>query len=305
MHHSMTPARHSFAARRSSSRMSFSRRPSEDGRRPSNNRAESAQSNVSLGTQLNRRQAADEAAAEDQNEEDGLLGGVFRRLGFGASRDADEEEGGDGVSRMSRRSFTSQRSRSRPHIGRRSSSRSNAPSEAVSDGDASPPPSSDENWGYSSNDDDGGSDTSDRGSFRSENNDLVPPSSRPHSPTSPSIMPLLPADHVFHNDRPIDSDDLDMVGSPFPSTAGSKSKQVITLPDEDLSILFVGYATVVWKEVIWWIGCILTAGILGLIGRWVPRIWVRWVGREKDFTDEEQTNRWVLVEVRPVLQIFL
>jgi hypothetical protein len=119
--------------------------------------------------------------------------------------------------------------------------------------------------------------------------------------TTISSLPLLD----LTPPRPIDSDDLGMVGSPFPSTAGSKSKQVITLPDEDLSILFVGYATVVWKEVIWWIGCILTAGILGLIGRWVPRIWVRWVGREKDFTDEEQTNRWVLVEVRPVLQIFL
>lgn len=277
--------------------MSFSRRPSEDGRRPSHNRTESAQSNVSVETQqLDRRQAAEEAGAEEEQTEEGVFGGVFRRLGFGGAKAEDEEEGAGG-DRQSRRSFTSQRSRSRPFIGRRSSSRSNAPSEAVSDGDASVPPSSDdENWGYSSNDEEG-SETSDRGSFRSENNDLVPPSSRPHSPTSPSIMPLLPADHVFHNDRPIDSDDLDMTGSPFPSTAGSKSKQVITLPDEDLSILFVGYATIIWREVVWWIGCVLSAGILGLIGRWVPRIWVRWVGREKDFSDEEQSNRWILVEV--------
>ncbi|KAL7416022.1 hypothetical protein BDY24DRAFT_337463 [Mrakia frigida] len=81
----------------------------------------------------------------------------------------------------------------------------------------------------------------------------------------------------------------------FAATEGSKSKQIIVLPDEDLSILFVGYATVAWKEFVWWIGCLLSVGILGLVGRWVPRAWVGWVGVETEFGDEKR-NQWVLVE---------
>jgi len=110
-------------------------------------------------------------------------------------------------------------------------------------------------------------------------------------------MPLQLIDEVFQPGHETQRSATELPKE-FAATEGSKSKQIITLPDEDLSILFVGYATVAWKEFVWWIGCFLSVGILGLIGRWVPRTWVGWVGVETEFGDEKR-NQWVLVEVSP------
>lgn len=277
--------------------MSRSRRPSGESRRPrlrSRNAGESSWSHRS-GDEADH--STDELDPEDDDhrhhERGGLLEGIASAFGFGGVTAGGDEE--DGRSHRGRRSFSS--ARSRPSIFRQHSS---SRSQAVSSREGSPVPSSDENWGYSSNDEGTNSDASNassRRSFRSENNDLVPPSSRPHSPT---LVPLLPSDPVFsiidvegHAKRSAE----DAPAFPFAGVQESSSVQIITLPDEDLSILFRGYTTIVWKELLWWTGCIASAGILGLIGRWVPSIWVNWVGKQLDFVVDEKT-RWVLVEVR-------
>jgi cation-transporting ATPase 13A3/4/5 len=74
------------------------------------------------------------------------------------------------------------------------------------------------------------------------------------------------------------------------------SRQTILLPDEDLSIRFTCYRTDPFRNLLWWLGCIFTFGILGLVGRWVPRTWVRFCGKETAF-DEAKEGSWLVVEV--------
>jgi cation-transporting ATPase 13A3/4/5 len=81
----------------------------------------------------------------------------------------------------------------------------------------------------------------------------------------------------------------------FPSST-VPSRQTILLPDEDLSIRFIGYRTDPFRNILWWIGCFLTFGILGLIGRWVPNVWVKFCGKEVAF-DEAKEGSWLVVEV--------
>lgn len=264
------------------------------------------------GLLFQSRHRKGEDSDDDEDEEGrrkgGVFGGIAAALGFGSSRVADEE---DDPSGQYGRSFSSQRSR--PSLRHRSSSRSHrsARSEALSDGDLS-----DDNWGYSSNEDDSDSArsvTSSQGSIRSENNDLIPlhrSNRHPESPSEPTI-PLLPQDPVFssssaHHHEVDSARNASQTGETFafPEIASAHvgSRQIISLPDEDLSILFTGYETVRWKEFVWWIGVVLSAGILGLVGRWVPGLWVRWVGKETNFAEETKGQRWLLVEVRRIFE---
>ncbi|CED85070.1 ca-transporting atpase [Phaffia rhodozyma] len=321
MHHHMnsTP-RNSFSLHRSHSRTSISRGQGYDGRRGHSSEAGSTYGGTGgrRGRNSFNRQdelsgsetdtyGSDEEAKESKRKS--VLGGIASVLGFRASKDADDEEALGGSSNINRkRSFSSHRSHSRPSLGRkRSSNRSRAGSVALSDRDGSEIPSSDEgdNWGYSSNDqdsdsDDARSETYSQQSYRSDNNDLVPIHRSPHSPSSQTV-PLLAEDPLFHR-TPGTSDirtakDENTPVEPFPPVDPlSGSKQLIELPDEDLTLLFTGYETVRWKETLWWIGVLFTGGGLGLVGRWVPTLWVDWVGKETEFGLEKLGKRWVLVQ---------
>jgi len=106
-------------------------------------------------------------------------------------------------------------------------------------------------------------------------------------------MPLLPSagDAIFG--EPAHGQSL-----PTPTEFADQStpsRQTILLPDEDLSIRFTAYRTDPIRNVIWWIGCIITLGALGLIGRWTPSIWVRFCGKEVAF-EEARDGSWLVVE---------
>jgi cation-transporting ATPase 13A3/4/5 len=44
------------------------------------------------------------------------------------------------------------------------------------------------------------------------------------------------------------------------------------------------------------LGCILSLGVLGLLGHWFPRVWLHWVTREKAF--KELSSGFIVIEVR-------
>ncbi|WWD04834.1 hypothetical protein V865_002905 [Kwoniella europaea PYCC6329] len=118
----------------------------------------------------------------------------------------------------------------------------------------------------------------------------LPPQSRPTSPN----MPLVPSatDGIFGepNARPYDmAEPKDFVSVAVPS------RQTVVLPDEDLSIRFTCYRTDPFRNAIWWFGCIVTFGALGLLGRWIPSIWVKFLGKETAF-DEAKEGTWLVVE---------
>lgn len=161
-----------------------------------------------------------------------------------------------------------------------------------------PTDSGSENWGYTSHGDEDDADTYSNVSERTDGNSYsssladdtsLPPQSRPTSPT----IPLLPSDGIFgdpvshaHHDEPI----LDFA----PCT--SSSRQTIILPDEDLTIRFTCYSSDPFRNALWWVACVLSFGILGLVGRWIPSVWVRWSGKETAFTDAK-AGSWLVVEV--------
>jgi cation-transporting ATPase 13A3/4/5 len=73
------------------------------------------------------------------------------------------------------------------------------------------------------------------------------------------------------------------------------------ISDEDVNIRFVGYEVIRTHQLLWRLGCILSFGILALLGHWFPRAWLRWVAQEKAFMFIE--HGFVVVEVRRRLHI--
>jgi cation-transporting ATPase 13A2 len=209
------------------------------------------------------------------------LGKIASYIGFG--HDEEEERHAHPRRRHRRRSGSHSRSRSRT----RSFASSRAESVSAS--------TSEESWGY--NDEDDEDDYSDRpdgeeGYTSSLADDTsLPPNSRPGSPH----LPLIPAgpDAVFgEHGRGVglDEEPKDFASISIPS------RQTILLPDEDLSIRFTGYRTDPLRHAVWWAGCILSLGALGLVGRWIPSTWVKFCGKETSF-DEAREGSWVVVEV--------
>lgn len=67
---------------------------------------------------------------------------------------------------------------------------------------------------------------------------------------------------------------------------GKKSlnaQQLLYIPDEDLPLRLVGLRVSGIKSALWTLGCILSLGTLWLLGRWVPSVWLRAVGRPGEF----------------------
>lgn len=208
--------------------------------------------------------------ASSPHRQSNAFGRIASFIGF-----ARDEEG-----RHSRRpSFSRERSRDRSYTS--------------SQGEGSGSEMSSEDWGY--NDDDSDASSSHRASGEEgytsslADDTSLPPNSRPGSPH----LPLIPAssDAVF-GER---SHDPEFEPKDFASTT-VPSRQTILLPDEDLSIRFTGYRTDPFRNAVWWLGCILSFGILGLIGRWIPSTWVKFCGKETAFDDAKEGS-WLVVEV--------
>lgn len=292
------PGRASFTGRRSSiarsTRPSLHLRPSQDDyfrqdfdaaseqqhhHRPSTSRRSSTRSRVSSQALEDEEEGGDWDRREDVTppQSPGIFKGIASALGFGTTpRDSHVEE-----------HLGRHRSRSIGSRSRRASSVSSLPS-----GGSRPSATSrqsSENWGYSSNEED--DDYSERAEEEGYTSSLaddtsLPPQSRPSSPT----LPLMPSDVIFGDPTPEGGPMLD-----FSEAAPCGSRQTIRMLDEDLQIRFTGYETHRLRHALWVAGSVLTVGGLGLVGRWVPKAWVRWCGRERDFARSGK-NAWMVVE---------
>jgi len=150
--------------------------------------------------------------------------------------------------------------------------------------------SGDERWGYSSGEDDEETEQdSDEAEFNREGG-----SDLDSYPPSPTNLPLLVNDPIFGGETRID------MGAEFepldPPPPGPPSRQTIYVSDEDVNIRFVGYEVIRVRQALWRLCCILSFGILALLGHWFPRFWLRWVAQEKAFTHIERG--FVVAEVR-------
>jgi cation-transporting ATPase 13A2 len=149
--------------------------------------------------------------------------------------------------------------------------------------------SGDERWGYSSGEDDEEAEQegADAEITREGGSDL---NSYPPSPTN---LPLLVNDPIFGGETRID------IGVEFepldPPPPGPPSRQALYVSDEDVNIRFVGYEVIHVRQVLWRVCCILSFGVLALLGHWFPRLWLRSVAQEKAFILIK--HGFVLVEV--------
>lgn len=177
----------------------------------------------------------------------------------------------------------------RPSLSRRTSrssrrSRSRAGSESRLTDDEG-----EERWGYSSGEE---AESDEEGR---PGRDSVSELSYGSYPPSPSAsFPMLSTDPIFGEEARIDMDvpleDLDSEPPP-----GPPSRQNIFIPEEDSHIRFLGYEATLYRQLLWRLGCLVSLGVLALLGHWFPRLWIRWVAREKAFKDVK--NGFVVIEV--------
>ncbi len=199
----------------------------------------------------------------------------------------------------SRRPSLSSRSSRTGLLRRTSSRRSDAGSDYAIESD-----DEDERWGYASEEeDDSESDIiddhrqgdSDSVDFHSIEEDSYPP-----SPGLALHTMTGPGDPIFGDEARIDMGELDLHDPPPP---GPPSRQTIYITDEDVHIRFIGFETVTIRHFLWRMACVLTFGILGLLGHWFPRLWLRWVAKEKAFKDME--HGFVVIEVCLIIQLVI
>lgn len=184
-----------------------------------------------------------------------------------------------------RRTSISQHSRTSSRLwGRRSDAGSEVGSQVSGEGD--------DRWGYSSGEEDEPSDVEDIARDKSPMMSERTFSSYPPSPTPSASLPLLAGDQFFGNETRIDID-FEPLDAPPP---GAPSRQTFYLADEDVTLRFVGYEVLRWHSWAWRLGCILSLGVLGLLGHWFPRVWLHWVTREKAF--KELSSGFIVIEVR-------
>ena len=149
--------------------------------------------------------------------------------------------------------------------------------------------SGDERWGYSSGEDDEETEQEDirAEAAREGGSDLD------SYPPTPSNLPFLVNDPIFGGETRIDmGEEFEPLEPPPP---GPPSRQTIYVSDEDVNIRFVGYEVILVWQALWRLCCILSFGILALLGHWFPRLWLRWVAQEKAFMQIE--HGFVVVEV--------
>ncbi|KAG2119505.1 uncharacterized protein F5147DRAFT_664357 [Suillus discolor] len=136
-----------------------------------------------------------------------------------------------------------------------------------------------ERWGYSSGEEDNETESDGSHPFHSEiDYGLYPP-----SPSAGSHLPLFAADAIFGDEVRID---IDIPREPLnPPPPGPPSRQTIYVPEEDNTFRFVGYEVIIWRQWLWRVCCAATLGLVGLLGHWFPRVWLRCVVEEKAFRD--------------------
>lgn len=312
--HSVNPSsvsRMSFveSRRRSSDTWSRTRRRSRDSSRHSLSRRLSKDSQVS-------RQSIEGLDDTIADEEDALMGdehggtrrsrrtsispvprtGVFGNLAHLFGRAAPVENP------IHRRHSVSQLSYASTSRRSRRSRRSDAGSDYALDTDEE---DDEERWGYSS----GEAESDDEDSRSLESMAIIRDDasitgsigydSDPPSPSHGYGIPLMSSDPVFGGEARLDMESPFILRDPPPP--GPPSRQTLYISDEDSTIRFVGYEIVQWRAWMWRTGCIISLGILGLLGHWFPRLWLRWVAQEKAFIDSK--NGFVVVEVGYLLEI--
>jgi len=68
-----------------------------------------------------------------------------------------------------------------------------------------------------------------------------------------------------------------------PPPPGPPSRQDVYIADEDIELRFLGYELQDSREWMWAIATFLSAGLLGLLGQWFPKMWLSWVAEERGF----------------------
>ncbi|KAJ3824491.1 hypothetical protein EV361DRAFT_891484 [Lentinula raphanica] len=168
--------------------------------------------------------------------------------------------------------------------GRSSTSLSRRSSRVDADSDYAIETEDEERWGYSSGEEDSEEDVSERDDTsmaRSMDYDSEPP-----SPTMSQGLPLLASDPVFGGESRIEMEFSFTELEPPPP--GPPSRQQIYVEEDDSTIRLVGYEVIPWRQWLWRTSCVLTFGLLGLLGHWFPRLWLGFVTHEKAFKDIKQ-----------------
>ncbi|GAA6043571.1 hypothetical protein JCM8097_005258 [Rhodosporidiobolus ruineniae] len=242
-----------------------------------------------------------EAGSDDEEANVGFFEGISNALRGRRPSMARQDSGASRASSV--RSHTSRRSRSRGGAGGAREAAYDSDAVSIRSESEAGAGDDDDPYGPYGDSEDTASTSSSTQSGSSQDADDGPRRRRGGAGTGLIGLPGGGAGDFFAGESRIDFDEVDDdemsslaseegYAAGDPDKKGMPTHQLVYIPDEDLPLRLVGLHLQRARVVAWWIGCVLTAGGLWLLGRWLPNLWRKSVGRGGEF----DKARYVVVE---------
>ncbi|GAA6025566.1 hypothetical protein JCM11491_003215 [Sporobolomyces phaffii] len=287
-------SRSTTRSRRNSEAADTTEAETDDGASVRSTRSGASRAKSTSGRRSVRRSSKKKATSDVDNDDEGPSSGEDEPVGFfeglsnalrGRRPSMSRLESNQSVVSASNQSLRSRRSRSR--VERRSADFYE--SDAVSMRSESEVDPDDDPYGPYGSDDDTAS-TSTSTTRTSDSQEDGGPRRRRGGGAGASFLPGGGAGDFFGESRidfdeySGDDDEMSSLGSvDEDKKGGPPTHQLVYIPDEDLPLRFVGLHVSKLKTTAWWVGCVLTGGVLWLLGRWLPNLWRNTTGRPGEF----------------------
>ena len=164
---------------------------------------------------------------------------------------------------------------------------------------------SDTDWGYSSNEEISGESSDMASSAAASLNDSETSSlnSDTRGRRSNEFIPTgtFASDPVFGDTRiPMEMSQESQLTNESNFEQGPQSRQKIYIQEEDVSLLIIGYRKSNLGNLIYALGVVLSFGILALLTRWIPSIWIKLAAIEAPFVhvDSGKQATFVIIETQ-------
>ncbi|KAF9298618.1 hypothetical protein BGZ74_009293 [Mortierella antarctica] len=80
----------------------------------------------------------------------------------------------------------------------------------------------------------------------------------------------------------------------------SRFQQQVLLEEEDITLTFTGYQYLKSWQYLYYVACVVTGGVIFLLGRWMPQRLITWIAAPCEMSSAEAINEWGQMSIEPI-----